>query len=96
MAASAELLKRLLHGVDYAMKDFKAGELLILGLNDDPGRLGAMGAEKHFVHGLLIGRPFFSIALVFIGDFPLLFGRVLAFMEAAQLLFGRYVKPEFK
>ena len=53
------------------------------------------GIGDHLVHRRHVLIPFFPVAPILVGDFPLLFRRVLAKLKPFQLLFLAEMKPEF-
>ncbi len=78
----------------YRSQGFDAGEAFAVGFDDGPGRVAGAGQGEHIVEGGSIHVPFFPVAPVFLGDFPLLGSRVLSGGEAAQLLLLVDVQPE--
>ncbi len=60
-----------------------------------PGRGFRRGVAQHVIDGGLIERPFLAVSPIFVGEFPLLFGRSLSGAEAFQLFVLTDLNPEF-
>jgi len=71
-----------------------AGESLVLGGNEMPGREAGRGAVDHVAGGFGIVVPFQPVAPIVIGELELLVGNLLALLEAGKLFLPADRQPE--
>jgi hypothetical protein len=62
--------------------DFNAGEILIICRYNRPGGDGGASTGYHVINCHMVEGLFFSIAPIFIGEFMLTIGVILALVEA--------------
>ena len=60
-----------------------------------PRGKGGAGLLEHFIYGYFVGIPLFSVAPVFLCDFPLFLWIILSVLEAFQLGVFIDLHPEF-
>src|SRR4030067_931129 len=71
--------------VDQRLQQLDAGERLVLGFHDRPGRDVGGGAVDHIAHRGLVLGPLLAVAPVFLGELEALARGLLALLAAAQL-----------
>ena len=77
-------------------KNFEAGESFVIGGDEMPRCVGAVGQREHVADGDLVGAPLSAVAPVLIVNFMAFVGGGFAMAEAAELLLGGEMEPEFE
>src|SRR5580704_7946492 len=89
-AKSEDLLDRAAQGLE----DLHACPPLVVRLDEVPGRELGARAIDHVAHRALVSRPLLAVAPVLLGDLEALEGRLLALLEAPELLLLAHREPE--
>src|SRR5882762_587396 len=70
--------------------------VLVVGLDEVPGRVLGAGTLAHVLHRDLIGLPLRAVAVVFSRDLIVLVTCLFALFEAPELFVTADMKPEFQ
>ena len=85
----------LLHRLHNRFQHLDAREIFGISFYDRPRGIGSRGPHQHLIDCLLVCVPFFTVAPVFVRDFPLFCRSLHALLKAAFLLIFINMNPEF-